>query len=196
VTVTRALEGSGATSVALVDRLRAVSAPQPLLGREREQRLTGRQRAILDHLVEMFDGGFAHLTMAEIAARANCSLRTLYSLAPSRDELVLVVVDRNLWRVGRTAMAAIAPAMAPLDALQAYLGAATEAVEGMTAPFAVTSHSCPRRVGSRRRTRTTPKPSPARFSTSPSSVATSPHSTRRRRHASWPAWRPPCRAPR
>jgi len=60
-----------------------------------------------------------------------------------------VVVDRNLWRVGRTAMAAIAPAMAPLDALQAYLGAATEAVEGMTAPFARDLASCPRRVGSR-----------------------------------------------
>ena len=49
----------------------------------------------------MFDEGFADLTMAEIASRLNCSLRTLYTLASSRDELVLIVVDRSLWRVGR-----------------------------------------------------------------------------------------------
>lgn len=120
----------------LLDRLRSVSGPRPVLEREREHRLTDRQREILDQLGTLFDAGFAHLTMATIAARANCSLRTLYSLAPSRDEVVLVVVDRNLWRVGRTAMSAITPDMGPLDALQAYLGAATEAVEGMTAPFA------------------------------------------------------------
>jgi len=68
----------------------------------------------------MFDGGFAHLTMAEIAARANCSLRTLYSLAPSRDELVLVssTATSGGW-VARHG--GHRPAMAPLDALQAYL---------------------------------------------------------------------------
>ena len=58
----------------------------------------------MEHL---FAGGFATLTMAELAARLNCSLRTLYALAPSRDELVLVVVDRNLWRVGRAARDAV-----------------------------------------------------------------------------------------
>jgi hypothetical protein len=88
----------------LQERLRSVRPPPAVLGRERERRLTDRQRQILDHLGQMFDGGFAHLTMAEIASRSNCSLRTLYGLAPSRDELVLIVVDRNLWRVGRTAV--------------------------------------------------------------------------------------------
>ena len=98
--------------------------------------LTARQRELLDQLGGVFDGGFADLTMAELAARLNCSLRTLYELAPSRDELVLVVVDRNLWRIGRTAANAIDPDMAPLDALRAYLRAATEAVSGTTEAFA------------------------------------------------------------
>ncbi|MGP0107445.1 MAG: TetR/AcrR family transcriptional regulator [Acidimicrobiales bacterium] len=120
----------------LQERLRSVRPPPAVLGRERERRLTDRQRQILDHLGQMFDGGFAHLTMAEIASRSNCSLRTLYGLAPSRDELVLIVVDRNLWRVGRTAMEAIRPDMDPLDALQAYLGAANGVVDGLTEPFA------------------------------------------------------------
>lgn len=107
-----------------------------MLARERERALTARQRELLDQLGGVFDGGFADLTMAGLAARLNCSLRTLYELAPSRDELVLVVVDRNLWRIGRTAANAIDPDMAPLDALRAYLRAATEAVSGTTQAFA------------------------------------------------------------
>ena len=130
------------TSVALVDidetqrRIRGVPAPQPVLDRDRERRLTLRQRQILDELGGVFAGGFATFTMAELAACVNCSLRTLYTLAPSRDELVLIVVDRSLWRIGRSARASIEPSMAPLDALRAYLGAAMVAISGWTEAFA------------------------------------------------------------
>lgn len=117
-------------------RLRTVRAPRPVMSRERERELTDRQLEILDELGSMFDKGFADLTMAELASRLNCSLRTLYGLASSRDELVLTVVDRNLWRVGRAAMGAISPDMTPLDAIRAYLGAATMAVSDTTAEFA------------------------------------------------------------
>ena len=116
-------------------RLRSVRAPRPVMSRERERQLTDRQREILDQLGTMFDKGFVDLTMAELASLLNCSLRTLYGLAPSRDELVLTVVDRNLWRVGRTAMAAISPDMAPLEAVRAYLEAATMAVSDTTEEF-------------------------------------------------------------
>ena len=117
-------------------RLRAVRAPRPVMSREREHQLTDRQREILDELGAIFEHGFADLTMAELASRLNCSLRTLYGLAPSRDELVLTVVDRNLWGIGRTAMAAISPEMEPLDAVEAYLAAATMAVSDTTEAFA------------------------------------------------------------
>lgn len=117
-------------------RLRAVPAPTPVLDRDREVQLTPRQREILDELGALFEDGFAHLTMAEIAAKMNCSLRTLYEVAPSRDQLVLTVVDRNLWTVGRVASAAIRPGMAPLDAMRAYLESATVAVGRTTEAFA------------------------------------------------------------
>jgi AcrR family transcriptional regulator len=117
-------------------RLRAVRRPRPVLGRQRERELTDRQRQILDEMEDVVAGGFAELTMAELAARLNCSLRTLYALAPSRDELVLVVIDRNLWRIGRVARDAIGEALAPLDAIRAYLEAATVAVSGWTEGFA------------------------------------------------------------
>ncbi len=127
---------TGAIQTDITRRLRAIPAPRPILDRDREHRLTARQREILDELGSMFARGFAHLTMAEIASQLNCSLRTLYGLAPSRDELVLTVIDRNLWEVGRNAMGAIEPEMAPLDALRAYLAAATIAVSGTTEELA------------------------------------------------------------
>ena len=74
--------------------------------------------------------------MADIAKTLNCSLRTLYSLAPSRDELVLIVIERNLWSVGRSAMSAIKPEMKPLEAIRTYLQAANIAVAGTTEAFA------------------------------------------------------------
>jgi AcrR family transcriptional regulator len=113
-----------------------IERPRPVLDRERERQLTDRQRELLDHLGRMFDEGFADLTMAELASRLNCSLRTLYALASSRDELVLIVVDRNLWRIGRSAQSAIEPDLPPLDAVRRYLAAAHVAVMNTTEPFA------------------------------------------------------------
>lgn len=117
-------------------RLRALPAPRPMISRDDLDRLTDRQRGILRELGALFRDGFAGLTMSELAARLGCSLRTLYGLAPSRDELVLTVVDLHLWRVGREAMAAIRPDMAPLDAVRAYLSAATVAVSSTTEAYA------------------------------------------------------------
>ena len=116
-------------------RLRALPAPRPMLSRDDLHRLTDRQRELLSQLGLLFRDGFADLTMSEIAARLNCALRTLYGLAPSRDELVLTVVDTHLWRIGREAMAAISPEMAPLDAIRTYLSAATVAVSGTTEAY-------------------------------------------------------------
>lgn len=129
----------GAVDVAATDlevRLRSVPAPRRVMTRERARSLTTRQREILDQLEELFEDGFAGRTMAEIAARVNCSLRTLYELAPSRDDLVLTVVDRILWRIGRSARGAITPEMAPIDAVRAYLLAANAAVGLVTETFA------------------------------------------------------------
>ena len=112
--------------------LAEVERPRPFLDRERRAQLTERQREVLELLDAMFREGFADLTMAEIAARAGCSLRTLYALAPSRDELVLMVVDRQLWRIGGDAQRILRDDMAPLDAIRAYLRAAHVAVSRAT----------------------------------------------------------------
>jgi|TARA_B100001105_G_scaffold172766_1_gene139187 AcrR family transcriptional regulator len=123
-------------STELGRRLRSVPAPRPVLERDHEARLTARQREVLDRLGTLFDDGFAELTMADIAANVGCSLRTLYDLAPSRDELVLTVIDLNLRRIGRRAISAIQPDLDPLVAIRSYLTAANEAVAATTPAFA------------------------------------------------------------
>lgn len=114
-------------------RFPGVRAPRPLLDAAAEKRLTERQREILDDLeVAGGEEGFASLTMAEIAARMNCSLRTLYGIAPTRDELLLAVADRRLRRIGRRALDSLDPSLPPLELLRSYLHAAHRAVQPQT----------------------------------------------------------------
>lgn len=120
----------------ITEVLREVPRPRPILEPAREFALTERQREVLDHLGVMFEAGFADLTMATLAKRLNCSLRTLYVLAPSRDELVLMVVDRRLRRIGRAARDAVQPEMGPLETLRAYLHAVTVSLMGTSDEFA------------------------------------------------------------
>jgi AcrR family transcriptional regulator len=119
-------------------RFPGVRAPKPLLSPETEQHLTARQVQILDELEELVRvSGLAELTMAQIAASVNCSLRTLYGIAPSREELVLTIVDRRLHRIGRAAVESLDPAQPPLALLRAYLKAANEAVQPSTVAYAL-----------------------------------------------------------
>ncbi len=114
-------------------RFPGVRPPQPLLDPEAEKRLTDRQKEILDELETAgAEEGFSSQTMAEIAARMNCSLRTLYGIAPTRDELLLTAVDRRLRRIGRKAIEKLDPTLSPLELLRAYLRAANAAVQPQT----------------------------------------------------------------
>jgi AcrR family transcriptional regulator len=119
-------------------RFPGVLAPKPLLAAETERDLTPRQLELLDELEALVASEeLADLTMAEIAAHVNCSLRTLYDLAPSKDELVLTVVDRRLRRIGRVAIESLDASLSPLGALRAYLHAAHEAVQPEAASVAL-----------------------------------------------------------
>jgi len=118
-------------------RFPGVRPPKPLLPLETERRLTRRQRVLLDQLEDLLSGEeLANLTMAKIAARVNCSLRTLYGIAPTRDELMLTVVDRRLHQVGRAAMELLDASISPLAALRVYLPAINEALQPTSVAFA------------------------------------------------------------
>ncbi len=97
-------------------------APRPLLSRSAEKHLGPRHVEVLDQLEDMFQtGGVASFTIAELAAGVGCSRRTLYELAPSKDQLVLVVLDRLLHKKGRASLTKIKDSDPVVDQLRAYI---------------------------------------------------------------------------
>jgi len=67
---------------------------------EKLDRASRRTDELLDALEELIiSEGFARLTVADIAARLRCSRRTIYELAPSKNELVLLVLNRFFKRI-------------------------------------------------------------------------------------------------
>jgi AcrR family transcriptional regulator len=95
--------------------------PRPLLSQRAEQRLGARHREVLDELESLFlQDGFSGFSVRELAAHVGCSRRTLYELAPSKDELVLIVFDRFLHRVGRAALDSIDASTTLATQIRAY----------------------------------------------------------------------------
>ena len=112
------------TAADAVGRLEALSAgaPRPLLSRTAENRLGQRHHEILEHLEALFmDRGFADITIGQIAADVGCSRRTLYEIAPSKQQLVLVVLDRFLNKKGRSALHAVDHDDPVIEQLRSYI---------------------------------------------------------------------------
>ena len=50
--------------------------------------LTSRHHEIINLLEKMLEKGIPDLTMSELASKLKISLRTLYEIAPSKDQLI------------------------------------------------------------------------------------------------------------
>jgi AcrR family transcriptional regulator len=100
------------------------------------QHWSPRQVEIFDQLQELFFAeGFRHMTIADLVDRLRCSRRTLYNLAPSREELVLIVIDRLLNRMGVEARARADACDDPGDAIAAYLNTAVITLHSASRAF-------------------------------------------------------------
>ena len=69
-----------------------MKTPKPLLSKSKEKLLSNRQKEALEDLEELIKGGYPQLTMSEIAANLKVSLRTLYEIAPKKEELILILL--------------------------------------------------------------------------------------------------------
>ena len=93
------------------------------------ERLTTRQRQLVDELVDLFLAeGFARLTLDEIAARLGCSKRTLYALADSKEQLAVRAVRFFFKRSTDQVESAIARTRSPARKVTRYLEAVAEAL--------------------------------------------------------------------
>ncbi len=110
--------------------------PRPLLSRRAEAELGPRHREVLDQLEAlMVAEEFGSMTVGRLAAAVGCSRRTLYELAPSKNQLVLVVLDRLLHRMGRAGLQAVSGTGDFAGRIRAYFGAGLQ-LQRRTATFA------------------------------------------------------------
>lgn len=85
------------------------------------RRLSVREEQIVRALVKIFAQGFADQTMADLAVGSGSSLRSLYRLAPSRTELVLLVMNQSLRQIAHESHKAACTAQTPLEAVALYV---------------------------------------------------------------------------
>ena len=79
--------------------------------------------------------GFRHLTVDQVAAELNCSKRTLYALAASKEQLAVLAVRHFFKRSTDQVEAAIARTRAPARRVTRYLEAVAEALRPASRAF-------------------------------------------------------------
>lgn len=101
-----------------------------------DRRLTSRQTELREALVNLvLAEGFRHLTMADVAARLNCSKRTLYALAATKEQLALLTVCDFFHRCTNEVETALARTRAPAQRVTRYLQAVAEALRPASQAF-------------------------------------------------------------
>ena len=89
---------------------------------------TKRHYEITNDLEKMLEKGIPNLTMSQIASNLKISLRTLYEIAPSKDQLIIMIMDNILKKLGRHALDSISNIESPLRKLEKYLYLVNQAV--------------------------------------------------------------------
>jgi len=100
---------------------------QVVLSKQSPQ-LGKRHLEVMDELESMLDKGKSFSTMSDLAKQLKISLRTLYEIAPSKEELIVTTVDRVLKKHGKIAMDAMNAHSSPIKKLESFLTVANQAV--------------------------------------------------------------------
>ena len=91
-------------------------------------KLGKRHLEVMDELESMLDKGKSFSTMSDLAKQLKISLRTLYEIAPSKEELIVTTVDRVLKKHGKMAIDAMNAHSSPIKKLESFLTVANQAV--------------------------------------------------------------------
>tara|TARA_B100000965_G_scaffold398678_1_gene417210 strand:- start:1009 stop:1620 length:612 start_codon:yes stop_codon:yes gene_type:complete len=89
---------------------------------------TKKHHDTIEDLEKLLEKGVPDLTMSEIASRLKISLRTLYEIAPSKDQLILMTMDKILIRLGKHALDSVSEIQSPIEKLEQYLFIVNQAV--------------------------------------------------------------------
>ncbi len=100
------------------------------------QRPPGRLQEICGGLEEIFfREGYRRVTVGELASRLHCSRRALYRLAPRKEELFLLVLNRLLRRIERAGEEGIDRASDSAERITAMIRPGITEPMGCTATF-------------------------------------------------------------
>jgi AcrR family transcriptional regulator len=102
----------------------------------RTSRSSARRAAILDGLVEIFLAqGFLGFSVEEFADRLQCSKSTLYAIAPSKEQLITVVVRSFFRRSTERIDAILAGETDPVARIGAYLSGISDELAPASSAF-------------------------------------------------------------
>lgn len=108
----------------------------------RAELATRRRSELFDGLLAlMLDDGFAHLQIADLAARLHCSRSTLYTLAGSKEQLVTKTVTHFFRMATDQVESRVADAATSRDAVVEYLIAVGDALSPASAQFMADLHA-------------------------------------------------------
>ncbi|MCW3014949.1 MAG: putative TetR family transcriptional regulator [Solirubrobacterales bacterium] len=97
-------------------------APTPEVSLAEPRRFSARQEEVLDIVEAVFlREGVRAVRIGRLAAEARCSRSTLYELAPSKEELLLIVLDRMMHRIMSRGVQAIRRETDPVEQIRAML---------------------------------------------------------------------------
>ena len=98
------------------------------LTNKRTKIYTKKHHETIEDLEKLLEKGVPDLTMSEIASKLKISLRTLYEIAPSKDQLILMTMDIILKRLGKHALDSVSNIQSPIEKLEQYLFIVNQAV--------------------------------------------------------------------
>ena len=95
---------------------------------KRSRIYTKKHHQTMEALEILLEAGVPELTMSEIAKKLKISLRTLYEIAPSKDQLILMTMDNILRKLGKHALDSVSSNDSPIKKLEEYLFIVNQAV--------------------------------------------------------------------
>ena len=98
------------------------------LDNRKNEAFSKKHHQIIEQLEKMLEKGVPDLTMSQIASRLKISLRTLYEIAPSKDQLIIMIMDVILKKLGKNAIDSISDIESPIKKLEKYLSLVNQAV--------------------------------------------------------------------
>jgi AcrR family transcriptional regulator len=98
-----------------------------LVARKTFNNLTEKHINVIEDFEDLLEKGIANLTMSDIASKLKVSLRTLYEIAPSKEDLITTTMDRILTNIGREALNHMKDIESPLERLRIYMRIGNEA---------------------------------------------------------------------